>query len=218
MNGTRNTEGNQSKGFTLIEMIGVLAIIGVLAAVLVPKVMDAVARSKVSGTALVFNTLKTAAVDYYSKSNSFPTRNGTGTADTAVTAGRFDADLVSGGFIDKLVTVPIGTTLTTGALTTRTHVRSRVATVSGAVTVTAANSGDNFDLDNNAATADFTTGTMVVSLMIPGVALKDAIALNGFIDNVNNSGLTGADNRGRCMYSAPAANGTVTVYLYIAHQ
>ncbi len=214
MNSTRY---QKQKGFTLVEMIGVLAIIGILAAVLVPKVMDAVARSKVSGAALVYNTLRTASVDYYSKSNSFPARAGTGAADTAVAAGRFDADLVNGGYIDKLVSVPIGSTASTGALTTRTHVRCRAATVSGAVNVTAANSGDNFNLDNNAATADFTAGQMVVSLMIPGVPLKDAKALNALIDGTINTANT-ADNVGRCIYSAPAANGTVTVYLYVAHQ
>ena len=138
-------------------------------------------------------------------------------ADTAIAAGRFDADLVIGGFIDRLVSVPLGSLLTSGALTARTHVRSRTAQVSGTVTVTAANSGNNYDLDNNTTTADFSTGVTIVSLMVPGVPLKDAIALNLLIDNVSNNGTITSDNTGRCIYSAPAGNGTVTVYLYIAH-
>ena len=80
-----------------------------------------------------------------------------------------------------------------------------------------ANSGNNFDLDNNPATADFTAGQVVVCLMIPGVSIKDAINLNGLIDNVSNAG-TAADISGRCIYTAAAANGTVTVYLYAGHQ
>ncbi|MBI3871426.1 MAG: prepilin-type N-terminal cleavage/methylation domain-containing protein [Verrucomicrobia bacterium] len=203
-------------GFTLIEMIGVIAIIAILAAVLVPKVMNAIARSKVSGTSLVFNALKTAVADYYSRSNSFPLRSGTGAADTATPTGRFDADLVAAGFIDKLVGVPIGSTATTGALTTRTHVRVLAAVAAAAVNPTAAAGGDNFDLDSNAATADFTAGQNVVSLMIPQVAIADAIVLNSIIDGVVNSG-TAADRVGRCIYSAAAA-GTVTVYIYLAHQ
>ena len=62
------------RAFTLIEMIGVIAIISILATVLLPKVQSAIARSKVSSTVLVFNTLKTVVVDYYSRSNTFPLR------------------------------------------------------------------------------------------------------------------------------------------------
>lgn len=197
-------------------MIGVIAIISILAAVLVPKVQNAIARSKVSGTALIYNTVRTATVDYYSKSNSFPLRAGTGAADTATATGRFDADLVAAGFLDKLVMTPIGATATTGALTTRPHVRVQAAVVAGTPNPTAAAGGNNFDLDNNTATSDFAAGQNVVSLMIPGVSIADAILLNSIIDNTVNTG-TAADRVGRCIYSA-AAGGTVTVYLYLAHQ
>ena len=212
-----NTKQTKVKGgFTLIEMIGVIAIIAILAAVLVPKVMNAIARSKVSGTSLVFNTLKTSVADYYARSNSFPIRAGTGAADTATATGRFDADLVSAGFIDKLVTVPIGNPALTGALTTRTHVRVLAAVASGAVNPTTGAGGNNYDLDSNAGTADFQAGQNVVSLVVPGVALADAIVLNNIIDGTVNAGAA-ADRVGRCIYSA-AAGGTVSVYIYLAHQ
>lgn len=193
-----------------------IAVTSILAAVLVPKVIHAVSRSKVSGTALVYNTLRTAATDYYSRSNSFPARAGTGAANTATRTGRFDADLLAAGLLDKLVSTPIGSTETAGALTTRVHVRSLTAVQSPRVNLTATVGGNNYDLDSNNATADFTADQMVVSLMIPGVTLSDAIQLNSIIDNAQNSG-TGADRIGRCIYS-PAAGGTVTVYLYLAHQ
>ena len=95
-------------GFTLIEMIGVIAIIGILATVLVPKVMNAVARSKVNGTALTYNNLRTVVTDYYARSNSFPARAGTGITDTPTATGRFDADLLVAGLLEKLVATPIG--------------------------------------------------------------------------------------------------------------
>lgn len=197
-------------------MIGVIAIISILAAVLVPKVQNAIARSKVSGTALIYNTLRTAATDYYSRSNSFPLRAGTGTANTATATGRFDADLVIGGFLDKLVSTPIGSTATTGALTTRPHVRVLTAAVAGTPNPTTAAGGNNFDLDSNTATSDFVAGQNVVSLMIPRVSISDAILLNSIIDNTVNTGAA-ADRVGRCIYSA-VAGGTVTVYLYLGHQ
>lgn len=204
------------RGFTLIEMIGVIAIIGILATVLVPKVMNAVARSKVNGTALAYNNLRTVVTDYYARSNAFPARAGTGVADTATATGRFDADLVAAGILDKLVSTPIGNPAVTGALNTRPHVRSLAAVSSGAVNPTTANGGNNFDLDANTATADFVAGQMVVSLMIPRVTISEAIQLNKLIDNVENTG-NAADRVGRCIYSA-AAGGTVTVYLYLSHQ
>ena len=47
-------------GFTLIEMIGVLAIIAVLAALLIPRIFNAVNESRVNGAALSYNSFKSA--------------------------------------------------------------------------------------------------------------------------------------------------------------
>jgi len=95
-------------------------------------------------------------------------------------------------------------------------VRTLTATSAAAVTTpTVTVGGDNFNLDRDTATADFTTGQTVVTAFIPGVALADAIALNKILDADDNTG-TAADTTGRCMYS-DGTGGTVTVYVYIAH-
>jgi len=72
-----------SRGFTLIEIIGVLAVIAVLAALLTPKVFEVIARSKVSGSAVAYNTLRTATTDYFAQNASFPLRDGTGSTNAA---------------------------------------------------------------------------------------------------------------------------------------
>ena len=203
--------------FTMIEIIGVVAIIAVLAALITPRVINAVARSKVNSTALSAASLKTATTDYFAKNNSFPSRAGTGATNGAVATGRFDADLISGGFLEKLFTCSIGSQLNDmSALTGRTHVRSQTAAASTTITITSTAGGDNFDLDGDGAVADFTTANTVVSVFIPGVSINDAIELNKIIDNTTNTSTSTSDTSGRCVYSTPSS-GTVTVYLYVAH-
>jgi len=219
MNTRTGNRGSGRRGaFTLIEIIGVIAIIAILAAVLTPRVVKVIARGKVNSTAQALASLKTAATDYIAKNGSLPARAGTGSTNAAVATGRFDADLVAGGFTERLFTAAIGIqTFDSSALTGRIHVRSQTATSAGSVTAaTATVGGDNFDLDRDATTADFTSGSMVVSAFIPGVALNDAIELNKIIDGDTNTG-TGADISGRCIYSAADVNNNVTVYVYVAN-
>jgi prepilin-type N-terminal cleavage/methylation domain-containing protein len=215
---TSNRLMSGNSAFTLIEIIGVVAIIAILAAVLTPRVVSVIARGKVNATAQSLGSLKTATADYIGKNGSVPARAGTAATNAAVTAGRFDADLIAGGFTEKLFSCSLGTqTFDSSALTGRTHVRALASASAAAVTApTAAVGGDNFNIDRDAATADFNTGQMVVSTFIPGVALSDAIALNKILDGDDNAG-TAADTTGRCMYSAAAVDNTVTVYVYIAH-
>src|SRR6266545_2935776 len=173
-----------SSAFTLIEIIGVVAIIAILAGVLTPRVISVIARGKVNATAQSLSSLKTATADYIGKNGAVPARAGTGATDSAVATGRFDADLIAGGFTEKLFSCSLGAQAFDGsALTGRTHVRTLASTSAASVTApTATVGGDNFNLDRDTATADFTTGLMVVSAFIPGVALVDAIALNKVLD------------------------------------
>jgi len=215
---TENHQSRGNSGFTLIEIIGVVAIIAILAAVLTPRVISVIARGKINATAQSLGSLKTATADYVGKNGSIPARSGTGATNSAVATGRFDADLIANGFTEKLFSCSIGTqTFDASALTGRTHARSLTAVSWPVVAVpTATTGGDNFNLDRDVATADFAVGTMIVTAFIPGVSLTDAIALNKILDGDDNTGAA-ADMTGRCMYSTAAADNTVTVYVYIAH-
>src|SRR6266542_6558980 len=95
-NSRLNRAGSRrNQGFTLIEMIGVLAVIAILAAVLVPKVFEAINNSRVNNAAMSCQTVKTAIIDHYAKFGSLPSSNGIPFAVGAGKALVFDKVLVS---------------------------------------------------------------------------------------------------------------------------
>ena len=60
------------KGFTLIEMMIVVAIIGILAAVAIPQYQNYVARAQVAEGLTLASGAKTAVVEYYVSNGGFP--------------------------------------------------------------------------------------------------------------------------------------------------
>ena len=63
---------NTQKGFTLIELMIVVAIIAILAAIAIPAYQDYLIRAQVSEGAVLTDGAKTAVAEYYSNSGTFP--------------------------------------------------------------------------------------------------------------------------------------------------
>src|SRR3981081_2699233 len=98
LTGSLLTEGDQmrtlQKGFTLIELMIVVAIIGILAAVALPAYQDYTIRAKVSEIVLAASGFKTTVAE---KSASDGTMASGGKGLTVSTGGRVAAGLVTLG-------------------------------------------------------------------------------------------------------------------------
>ncbi|MBO6849468.1 MAG: pilin [Marinobacter sp.] len=89
----KNIQVNKAqKGFTLIELMIVVAIIGILAAVAIPAYQDYIARSQASEGATLLGGLKTPVAEYYLANGAVPTLNQLG---TVTTSGKYVASITA---------------------------------------------------------------------------------------------------------------------------
>lgn len=87
------------KGFTLIELMIVIAIIGILAAIAIPAYQDYTIRAQVSEGLSLGDGAKTAIVEYYNNTGKFPPSN--------LSAGLATNTSIKGNYVTQLDVAPV---------------------------------------------------------------------------------------------------------------
>jgi type IV pilus assembly protein PilA len=153
------------KGFTLIELMIVVAIIGILAAVALPAYQDYTVRAKMSEVILAASACRTSITEVYQTGGTAPAANGWGCENTIGGASKYVNTIQTN--LNGLITVMIGSNI-------KTDVDGQLVTLAPFIGAAPANSaspslGGNMGTGINAWRCGSTTdGTSLNQKYLPG--------------------------------------------------
>ena len=131
------------KGFTLIELMIVIAIIGILAVIALPAYQDYTARAQVSEAISLMEGQKSAVVEYYADKGAWPASNeAAGIAAAADIKGKYVAQVEVGG--DGVITATMKTTDVNNEIKGKTVSLTPHATTAGATPGAATTANGSF--------------------------------------------------------------------------
>jgi type IV pilus assembly protein PilA len=149
------------KGFTLIELMIVVAIIGILAAVALPAYQDYTIRAKMSEVILAASACRTSITEVYQSGGTPPSANGWGCENTTGGASKYVNTVTTD--TNGIITVMIGTGINSA------NVDGKLVTLAPIISGSAANSATMMGMGVNSWRCGSTTdGTNLLAKYLPG--------------------------------------------------
>jgi len=195
---TLSKQFDRQRGFTMIEMIGVLAVIAILASIVAPKIFDAIRDAKNSAVAEDIATVRTAVASYYKDTGQWPYQETAGVNSV-------NADLLKnratptkgwrGPYLDKALTNPI-----------QAGQEYRVW-----------HDNSTFDIDGD-GTNDYTTNNSYMRIFVQTPDQAKAISNAIDSDGDNTTGNTAWYKAGRVRTSnSTLPTGANVLYVFLGH-